>query len=193
MPGGRTRLRATRLSTLLCGRSRRCHRRRGLPGHVRLLGLLHQDLTSGSSSSAAESFSGPGTIRRVDSRGSRRSDHRRPYPLADFGSVTFTDLGLTVPSGSWTLPPYSDAIEMVAPDGSVEALPSPIQGSGASAAFTVTYETPGEMSSTAGTAAVKHPQSTFVAPVPRIAPQHQARQLGGRSIPGPKLGLARIR
>ena len=64
--------------------------------------------------------------------------------------MTFTDLGLIVPSGSWTVPPYSDAWEMVAPDGSVEALPSPIQGSGASAAFTVTYETPGEMSSTAG-------------------------------------------
>ena len=48
-----------------------------------------------------------------------------PLPLANFGSVTFTDLGLTVPSGSWTLPPYSDAVEMVAPDGSVEALPDP--------------------------------------------------------------------
>jgi len=114
-----------------------------------------------------------------------------PLPLANFGSVTFTDL-VTVPSGSGTLPPYSDAVEMVA-DGSVEALPSPIQGSGASAAFTVTYEPPGEMSSTAGIAAVKRGQSTFVAPVPRIAPQHQARQLAGRSIPGPKLGLARIR
>jgi hypothetical protein len=86
------------------------------------------------------------------------------YPLADFGSVTFTDLGLTVPSGSWTLPPYSDGWEMVAPDGSVEALPSPIQGSGASTTFTVTYETPGEITSTAGTASMKHPQSTFVAP-----------------------------
>ena len=49
--------------------------------------------------------------------------------------MTFTDLGLTVPSGSWTVPPYSDAVEMVAPDGSVEAFPSPIQGSGASADF----------------------------------------------------------
>jgi hypothetical protein len=105
-----------------------------------------------------------------------------PLPLANFGSVTFTDLGLTVPSGSVTLSPYSDAVEMVA-DGSVEALPSPIQGSGASAAFTVTYEPPGEMSSTAGTAAMKHLQSTFVAPVPRIVPQHQARQLGVDRFP----------
>jgi hypothetical protein len=113
--------------------------------------------------------------------------------LADFGTVTFTDLGLTVPSGSWTEPPYSDAIEMVAPDGSVEAFPSPIQGSGTSASFTVTYETPGKMSSSTGTAAMKHPQSTFVAPVPRITPQHRAGQLGSRSIPTPKLGLARIR
>jgi hypothetical protein len=150
------------------------------------------DLTSGSHESGNPSFSVLGTSAEwiAEDPGDATTE---PLPLANFGSVTFTDLGLTVPSGSWTLPPYSDAVEMVAPDGSVEALPSPIQGSGASAAFTVTYETPGEMSSTAGIAAVKRGQSTFVAPVPRIAPQHQARQLAGRSIPGPKLGLARIR
>jgi hypothetical protein len=109
--------------------------------------------------------------------------------LADFGTVTFTDL-LMLPDG-WTLPPYSDAMEMTAPDGSVEALPSLIQGSGASAAFTVTYEAPGELSSTTGTVAVKHPQSTFAAPVPveiPILPQHRAGQLGSRSIRGPRLG-----
>jgi hypothetical protein len=109
------------------------------------------DLTSGSSSST-ESFSGLGTSAEWIAEDPGDPTTGEPLPLADFGSVTFTDLGLTVPSGSWTLPPYSDAIEMVAPDGSVEALPSPIQGSGASAAFTVTYETPGQMSSTAGTA-----------------------------------------
>jgi hypothetical protein len=113
------------------------------------------------------------------------------WPFADFGSVTFTDLTLALTSGSWTLP-YSDAMEMISSNGSVEALPSPIQGSGASASFTVTYEPPGAMSSTAGTAAMKHGQSTFVAPVPRIAPQHRAGQPGSRSIPAPKLGLARI-
>jgi hypothetical protein len=151
------------------------------------------DLTSGSSSSATEPFSGPGTTAEWIAEDTGDPSTNEPYPLADFGSVTFTDLGLTVPSGSWTVPPYSDAWEMVAPDGSVEALPSPIQGSGASAAFTVTYETPGEMSSTAGSAAMKHPQLTFVAPVPRIARQHQAGQPGSRSIPAPKLGLVRIR
>jgi hypothetical protein len=102
---------------------------------------------------------------------------QRLHPLADFGSVTFTDLTLVPTSGSWTLP-YSDAIEMMTPDGSVEALPSPIQGSGASADFTVTYETPGEMGSTAGTATVKHAQSTFVVPIPRTVPQHRAGQPG---------------
>jgi hypothetical protein len=151
------------------------------------------DLTSGQSSSSAESFSGPGTSAEWIAEDTGDPSTGLPYPLADFGSVTFTDLGLTVPSGSWTVPPYSDAIEMVAPDKSVEALPSQIQGSEASATFTVTYETPGEMSSTAGTAAVKHPQSTFAALVPRIVLQRQARRLGGRSIPGPKSGLARIR
>jgi hypothetical protein len=115
------------------------------------------------------------------------------WPFPNFGSVTFTNLSLYLSgSGGFTLP-YSDATEMISSNGSVEALPSPIQGSGASATFTVTYETPGEMSSTAGTAAMKHGQSTFVAPMPRSAPQHRARQLGGRSIPAPKLGLARIR
>jgi hypothetical protein len=156
-----------------------------------------EDVTSQVSSSAApaapESYSGPGTTAEwiAEDPGDPSTDE--PYPLADFGSVTFTDLGLTVPSGSWTVPPYSDAIEMVAPDRSVEALPSQIQGSEASATFTVTYEMPGEMSSTPGTSAVKHPQSTFAALVPRIVLQRQARRLGGRSIPGPKSGLARIR
>jgi len=150
------------------------------------------DITSVRSSSSAESFSGPGTSAEWIAEDTGDPNTRLPYPLADFGSVTFTDLGLTVPSGSWTVPPYSDAIEMVAPDRSVEALPSQIQGSEASATFTVTYEMPGEMSSTPGTSAVKHPQSTFAALVPRVVLQRQALRLGGRSIPGPKSGLARI-
>ena len=87
------------------------------------------DLTSGSVSSAVEPFSGPGTTAEWIAEDTGETTGGM-YPLPDFGSVTFTDLGLTVPSGSWTLPPYSDAWEMVAPDGSVEALPSPIQGSG---------------------------------------------------------------
>jgi len=91
------------------------------------------------------------------------------------------------------VPPDSDAIEMVAPDRSVEALPSQIQGSEASATFTVTYETPGAMSSTAGSTAMKHTQSTFAGLVPPIVLQPQARRLGGRSIPGPESGPARIR
>jgi hypothetical protein len=129
------------------------------------------DLTSGSPSSAVEPFSGPGTTAEwiaedpgcpnVNS-GCWNNDGEL-QDLPDFGSVTFTDLGLTTPSGSWTVPPYSDVWEMVAPDGSVEALPSAIQGSGASTTFTVTYEPPGEMGSTPGTAAIKHAQSTFVA------------------------------
>ncbi len=152
------------------------------------------DMTSGQSSSSAESFSGPGTSAEwiAEDTGDPNTPGL-PYPLADFGSVTFTDLGLTVPSGSWTVPPYSDAIEMVAPDRSVEALPSQIQGSEASATFTVTYETPGETSSTAGTAAFKHPQSTFAALVARIVLQPQPRRVGGRSIPRPKSGPARMR
>jgi len=151
------------------------------------------DLTSGRSSSSAESFSGPGTSAEWIAEDTGDPNTGLPYPLADFGSVTFTDLGLTVPSGSWTVPPDSDAIEMVAPDRSVEALPSQIQGSEASATFTVTYETPGAMSSTAGSTAMKHTQSTFAGLVPPIVLQPQARRLGGRSIPGPESGPVRIR
>ena len=151
------------------------------------------DLTSGSSSSDVESFSGPGTSAEWIAEDPGNPNTNGLYPLADFGSVNFTNLGLTVPSGSWTEPPYSDAVEMVTPDGSVEALPGQIQGSGTSASFTVTYETPGEMSSAAGSAPMKHPQSTFVALAPRTVPQRRAGQPESRSFLAPKLGLAPIR
>jgi hypothetical protein len=153
------------------------------------------DLTSGSWSSASESFSGPGTTAEwiaEDPEDPEDLTTEELQPLADFGSVTFTDLGLTVPSSSWTVPPYSDAVKM-ATDGWVEALPRPIQGSGTSAAFTVTYETPGELSSTAGSALMSHAQSTFVATVARIAPQRRAGRPRSRSVPALKLGLARIK
>ncbi len=148
-----------------------------------------QDLTSQVSSSAApaapESYSGPGTTAEwiAEDPGDPSTDE--PYPLANFGSVTFTDLGLTVPSGSWTVPPYSDAIEMVGPDQLVETLPSLIQGAAASADFTVTDEAAVENGSAARGVAMRHAQSTFVALVPR-APQHKASQPGSRSAPRAK-------
>jgi hypothetical protein len=122
------------------------------------------DQTSRATSSAAELFSGPGATAEWIAEDPGDPITGGLYPLANFGSVTFTNLGLTLMSGSWTLPPYSDAWEMVTPEGSVEALPSPIQGSGASSAFTVTYEPPGELGSAARTAVMEHPQSTFLAP-----------------------------
>jgi hypothetical protein len=57
------------------------------------------------------------------------------WDFPNFGSVTFTDLTLSPVSGSWTLP-YSDAVEMIYPDGSPEVLPSQPTTSG----FMVTYE-----------------------------------------------------
>ena len=149
-----------------------------------------EDVTSQVSSSAApaapESYSGPGTTAEwiAEDPGDPSTDE--PYPLADFGSVTFTDLGLTVPSGSWTLPSYSDAIEMVGPDQLVETLPSPIQGAAASADFTVTDEAAVENGSTARSAAMKHAQSTFVALVPRAqAPSINALAATPTSSPLP--------
>ena len=125
-----------------------------------------EDLTSGLSSLSEEPYSGVGMTAEWIAEDTGDPTTQGLYPLADFGSVTFTDLTLAPTSGSWYLPSFSDAIEMVATDGSVEALPGPIQGSGTSASFTVTYEPPGEMSSTAGPASLKHGQSTFVAPIP---------------------------
>jgi hypothetical protein len=144
-----------------------------------------KDLTNGLVSSVVEPYSGSGLSAEWIAEDTGDPSTEGLFPLADFGMVTFTDLGLTVPSGPWTVPPYSDAVEMVS-GGWVEALPSPISGTGASAAFTVTYETPGELGSTTGTVAVKHPQSTFAAPVPiniPILPQHRAGQLGVDRFP----------
>ncbi len=126
-----------------------------------------RDLTSGLQSTALESFAGPGTSAEwiAEDPGDPTTDS--PYPLAPFGSVTFTDLGLTVPSGSWTVPSYSDAVEMVGPDGAVEALPSVVQGSAASADFVVTYEPTGQMGPAARSASLRHPRSTYMALGPR--------------------------
>ena len=56
-------------------------------------------------------FSGPGTTAEWIAEDPGEPTTEGLYPFADFGSVTFTDLGLTVPSGSWTVPPYSDAVK----------------------------------------------------------------------------------
>jgi hypothetical protein len=60
-------------------------------------------------------------------------------PLANFGSVTFHDLGLTVPGGTWQVPPYSNAVEMLGSNNSILAFPSQTSGFGASLTFSVAY------------------------------------------------------
>jgi hypothetical protein len=124
------------------------------------------DQTSGATSGEEESWSGSAFEAEwiEEDTGCTNSDEcvdnngTEAWPFPNFGSVTFTNLGLYV-SSSFTLP-YSDAVEMTYPDGSVEALPSQSPSSGG---FTVTYEADGEMNSSARTAAIKHAQSTFVA------------------------------
>ena len=83
--------------------------------------------------------------------------------------MTFTDLGLNTPSGSWTVPSTADAIEMVGPNNSVEAVPSVINGSAQLADFTVTDMASGGSTPAATRSAMKRPQSTFVALAPRAA------------------------
>ena len=79
------------------------------------------------------------------------------WDFPNFGAVTFTSLGLWISASSFTLPD-SDAIAMTYPDGSVEASPSQSNDDG----FTVTYESDGEMSSSARSTVIRHEQSTFV-------------------------------
>jgi hypothetical protein len=104
------------------------------------------DMTSGQSSSGTESFSGTGYSAEwiAEDPGAPETGvgtyvNNGLTPLANFGSLTFSDLGLTLSSGSWNLPTISSAVEM-AENGSVVAMPSAITGSGASAAFTVAYD-----------------------------------------------------
>ena len=99
-----------------------------------------KDLTTGQSSSSAEAYSGAGLTAEWIAEDPGNPSTGGLDTLANFGVVTFTDFGLTVPAGSWTLPPYSDAVQIVGSNGSVVALPSQIQGSGPSASFTVTYQ-----------------------------------------------------
>jgi hypothetical protein len=144
-----------------------------------------EDVTTDVTSTSPESFDGAGTSAEwiAEDPGNPNTPGLL-YPLADFGSVTFTQLGLTVPSGTWTVPPYSDAIEMVGTNRAIEASPSPVYGVAAAADFTVTYHPPTGMVPSARTAAARHPQSTFAAVMPRPAVTRQD-QLPARPRPGP--------
>jgi hypothetical protein len=99
------------------------------------------DARTGAVASQAEAYSGAGTSAEwiVEDPGMTNGGL---YPLGDFNPITMTDLGLTVPSGSWTLPTPSDGLELLAADGSIAALPGPFSGSGTAASFTVAYQTP---------------------------------------------------
>lgn len=101
-----------------------------------------RDLSNGESASGVEAYTGPAASAEWITEDPGDPNTGGLYPFADFGTVTFSDLGLTTPSGSWTTPPYSDAGELVSSSGSVEAMPGEVSGSGSSAAFTVTYEAP---------------------------------------------------
>ena len=98
------------------------------------------DVTASRSSLSTESYSGGATSAEWIAEDPESLSSGNLYQLADFGTVTFTNLTLTVPGGVWTLPSYNDAIEMKSSSGSVMALPGMISGSGSAASFTVTYE-----------------------------------------------------
>jgi uncharacterized repeat protein (TIGR02543 family) len=100
-----------------------------------------RDLTSGVSSSQVEAYDGVGASAEWIAEDPGDPSSSGDYPLADFAPVTFSNLAVTVSGGSWTLPPYSDAVQIVDANGTVEATPGQIQGSGSSASFTVYYKT----------------------------------------------------
>jgi uncharacterized repeat protein (TIGR02543 family) len=100
-----------------------------------------RDLTNGASSSKVEAYDGAGASAEWIAEDPGDPSTTGEYPLADFTPVTFSNLAVTVIGGAWTLPPYSDAVQIVDANGTVEALPGQIQGSGSSASFTVYYET----------------------------------------------------
>jgi uncharacterized repeat protein (TIGR02543 family) len=98
------------------------------------------DVSNGRSMSAVEAYSGNATSAEWIAEDPTNLNNSTFYPLANFGTVTFADLTLTVPGGSWYLPTYSNSIEMVDSARSIMALPGAIEGAGASASFVVTYE-----------------------------------------------------
>lgn len=103
------------------------------------------DLTTGAMSSSVTPFAGPGTTAEWIAEDPSYTSSGPLYPLADFGTVTFSDLGLNTPGEKWPAPPPSDAVEMVQPGGQVEALPSPLHETQGGVGFTVSYEAPGQM------------------------------------------------
>ena len=91
------------------------------------------DLTSGQSATASETvvFAGSSAEWVAEDSGAQGSSVLAP--LADFGSVTFSNVSASPQS----VLAYSDAIEMLRANGSTAALPSQIAGTGL---FTVSYE-----------------------------------------------------
>jgi hypothetical protein len=100
------------------------------------------DATSGAVGAVATAFTGPGVSAEWIAEDTTDLSTGAPYPLADFGAVTFADLTINGGSGSSPAPNADDAIAMVSSTGRVEAAPSPVTLSGGSASFTVTYRSP---------------------------------------------------
>lgn len=98
-----------------------------------------KDLSSGTTSSSVEPYAGTGLTAEWIAEDPGNVSSGGLYPLASFEPVTFTDLTLIVVGGSWYLPTMVDAMEMVASDGSLAAVPTAVLGTGLTAEFTVYY------------------------------------------------------
>lgn len=124
------------------------------------------DVTADDSQTGTEAYSGPETsiewIVEDPSNTSGALD-----PLGDFGSTTFSSLGVTLANGSWTVPPYSDATDIVNEKGTVLAVPSPMEGTTSAASFTVDYLPQHALSGTAG-GGLRRYRATRVADLPHL-------------------------
>ena len=94
------------------------------------------DVTTGQSATASESAVYAGSSAEWIAEDSGVQGSSNLTPLADFGVVTFTNLGV-VPTSALT---YADAIEMQTSGGTAEAMPSQPQGD---TSFSVSYEPAG--------------------------------------------------
>lgn len=131
------------------------------------------DMTTSDSQSGTEPYAGPETS--VEWIVEDPSDANGGLdPLGDFGSTTFSSLAVTLTSGSWTVPPYSDAVDIVNGKGSVLAIPSPMSGTTSSASFTVDYLAPHTVAASPD-AGYRRYAATRVASLPRPTERDSTR------------------
>jgi hypothetical protein len=105
------------------------------------------DESDGNVGSAATTFAAPGTTAEWIVEDTATPNSSSQYPLANFASVTFTNVSATEMSGSSVVPTNDDGIEMVSAGGRAEAVPGYVTGS-TTVSFKVQYKDPTKTATT---------------------------------------------